>query len=96
MRAKLCGNEINDAFPIGARLGLKPEREKRIGRRASIPENPSALLTAHSHGLVPLDGAEIIWNRRGHLGELRKKTFFEERFPRFGSSERWRQTHRAP
>jgi hypothetical protein len=96
MRTKLCSDQIDDAFPIGASLGMKPERDKRIRRRAAIPENSRALLAADSHCLMPLNGTEIIWNRRGHLGELRKKTFFEERFPRLGRSKRWRQTHRAP
>jgi hypothetical protein len=94
MRAKLCSDQIDDAFPVGAGLGMKPEREKRIGRRATIPENSRALLAADSHGLMPLNGTEIIWNRRGHLGELRKKTFFEERFPRLDRSNGGRHTER--
>lgn len=71
MCANLCGDDIDDALPIRARFCVEPESEKRIGGRSSISENSRALLAADSHGLMPLNGAEIIWNRRGHLGELR-------------------------
>jgi len=87
MRADFSRDDIDDALPIRARLGIEPEREKRIGWRSPIPENPRALLAADSHGLMPLNGAEMIWNRRGHVGELQKIWSYKERFPKLGRFE---------
>jgi hypothetical protein len=94
MRAKLGSEQIEDAFPIGIVLSLQSEGNQCIARRPAIAKNPRTLLAADGYGLMPLNGAQVIWDRWGHLIELRK-TFFEERFPRLARSKRWRQTHRA-
>lgn len=96
MRADLCSDDIDDALPIRARFGIEPEREKRIGRRSPIPENPRALLAADGHGLMPLNGAEMIWNRRGHQAYSEKNLLFQgtisEAWP--FSNDRGRHTER--
>ncbi len=75
MRAKLGCKQIDDALPI--RIFFSPEAEggHRIAWRTAVTENSRALLTADGDGLMPLDGAQIIWDRGGHLIELRKNFF---------------------
>jgi len=87
MCADFSGDDIDDALPVGASFGVEPEREKRICRRSPVPEDLRALLTADSHGLMPLNGAEMIWNRRGHVGELQKIWSYKERFQKLGRFE---------
>jgi hypothetical protein len=71
MRAKLDGDKINDALPIRNVIGIQTERDENIGRRPAVTKYPRAILAAHREGLVPLDGAQVFWNRGGHLIALR-------------------------
>ena len=70
MRAELGGDEINHALPVGIVFSPQTERGKGFDWRSAIPENPRTLLAAHGDGLMPLNGAQVFWNRGGHLFTL--------------------------
>lgn len=71
MRAKLGCDEIDDTLPIGVVFRLQAKRKKSVTRGTAVPKNPSALLAAHRNGLMPLNGAQVFWNRGGHIFALR-------------------------
>jgi hypothetical protein len=75
MRAKLGSEQIDDAFPTGVVLGLQSEGDQRIAGRPAIAKDPRTLLTADSYGLMPLNGAQVIGDRGGHLIETPKNIF---------------------
>lgn len=71
MTAKLRRDEIDSAFPICILFGLQSESRESIAGRTAITENPRTTFTAYRDGLMPLDGAHVVWNRGGHLLTLR-------------------------
>jgi len=71
VRAKLSGNEVDDALPVCILFGPQAECAQRIAWCATIAKDSRAALAAHRDSLMPLDGAQMVWNRGGHLIALR-------------------------
>lgn len=71
MRAKLGSDEVHHTLPSGASLTLQSESRERVIGQTAITKNARALFAADGNGLMPLDGADVIWDGRGHLIALR-------------------------
>ena len=67
MRAKLDRDLVYGTLPSHGFISTQAENSERILWRATIAKHARAFLTADGDSLVPLDRAQVIGNRGGHL-----------------------------